>query len=57
MIIANRHLDTANYLFADGHVKALRGGNDSSGNASKRAASNGLDYNMDGLTGDGSNIN
>ena len=55
-IAAGRHLDTGNYLFADGHVKALKGQN-SGGNDSKRASSRGLDYNMDGITDDGNSIN
>ncbi len=47
-IAANRHLEQANYLFADGHVKSLKG----NGNNSVRAATNGLDYNGDDVLGD-----
>ena len=32
-----RHLETANYLFADGHVKALKGQTVSPGNAAAAA--------------------
>jgi prepilin-type processing-associated H-X9-DG protein len=45
---ANRHLEGANYAFADSHVKWLKQGTlpDNS-----FAASNGLDYNCDGILG------
>ena len=46
-IAADRHLETANYLFADGHVKALRG----AGATLKAPYSNGLDYNVNGVPG------
>jgi prepilin-type processing-associated H-X9-DG protein len=45
---ANRHLEGANYTFADSHVKWLKQGN-VSGNSF--AAQNGLDYNCDGVVG------
>ena len=51
-IDAGRHLEQANYLFADGHVKSLKGG----GANSVRAYGNGLDYNADGVPGDNTTL-
>jgi len=61
MPYANLHLDTSNYLFLDGHVKALRpsnlGFNSSSGlpaamlTPNKTPQSNGFDYNGDETVG------
>ena len=52
LIRADRHLEQANYLFADGHVKSLKGG----GPNSKRAYTNGLDYIPDDNLGDTTNM-
>ena len=52
VIRANRHLEQANYLFADGHVKSLKG----NGTNSVRASTNGLDYNGDDVLGNATTI-
>ena len=44
---ANRHLEQANYLFADGHVKSLKG----TGTDNQVVYSNGLDYDADDVLG------
>ncbi len=44
-VAPGRHLDTANYLFADGHVKARKG----EGPTSNWAACRGLDYDSNGV--------
>ena len=44
-VAPGRHLETANYLFADGHVKARKG----EGPTSNFAACTGLDYDSDGV--------
>ncbi|BCM92989.1 hypothetical protein IAD21_04874 [Abditibacteriota bacterium] len=48
-----RHFDGCNYAFADGHVKFLKGGT----SANAQFASNGLDYNADGVLGDLTTMN
>ena len=52
-VAAGRHLEQANYMFADGHVKSLKGG----GAGSVRAYSLDLDYNADGVYGNATNLN